>query len=97
MKTITSHTLLGVFAGLLGPCIGIYFFYMLNFSEFGLVTFLEESISNKLLSPLLSLSAIINLGIFYLLLHFDRLYEARGVILSTLICGLIIIMIKFVL
>jgi hypothetical protein len=87
---------IGIITGIIAPLIGVIIFYLINFSSETILNFLTESVKNKLLSPLLSLCAIINLGLFYLYLHFNYLYNARGVILSTLIFGLVIVIIKFV-
>ncbi len=94
---LKDSMIIGVIAGLLGPTLGILIFYFSNFSDQAFGDFLHVSVSQKLLSPLLSLCAIINLGIFYLFLQFDYLYTARGIILSTLIYGLTIVVLKFVL
>jgi hypothetical protein len=94
---LKDHLILGIIAGLLGPSLGILGFYLVNFSSEGFLAFLILSVEGKLLSPLLSLCAVINLGVFYLFLHFNYLYAARGVILSTLIYGVCIVVLKFVL
>ena len=88
---------LGTLAGLLSPSIGILLFYYSNFNNEDLRTFLELSVRQKLLSPLLSLCAVVNLAVFYLFIHFEKYYSARGVIFSTFFYGLIIVILKFVL
>lgn len=86
---------IGIITGIIAPLTGVFIFYAINFSGEPIMEFLTESIKNKLLSPLLSLCAVINLGLFYLYLQFNYLYNARGVILSTLLLGLAIVSIKF--
>ncbi|MFN9581872.1 MAG: hypothetical protein ACK566_04280 [Bacteroidota bacterium] len=86
---------IGIITGILAPLAGVVIFYAINFSGEPMLEFLTASIKNKLLSPLLSLCAVINLGLFYLYLQFNYLYSARGVILSTLLLGLAIVSIKF--
>jgi hypothetical protein len=93
---IKDSLLVGIPAGLLGPTLGILIFYFANFTDDSLATFIELSVKEKMLSPLLSLCAVINLGIFYLFLQFEYYYSARGVILSTLLYGLVIVVLKFV-
>ncbi|MFN5024600.1 MAG: hypothetical protein ACK4Y6_05000, partial [Bacteroidota bacterium] len=73
---------IGIITGILAPLAGVVIFYAINFSGEPMLEFLTASIKNKLLSPLLSLCAVINLGLFYLYLQFNYLYSARGVILS---------------
>ncbi|MFN9518509.1 MAG: hypothetical protein ACK574_02120 [Bacteroidota bacterium] len=87
---------IGIITGILAPLAGVVIFYAINFSGEPMLEFLTASIKNKLLSPLLSLCAVINLGLFYLYLQFNYLYSARGVILSTLLLGLAIVVVKFV-
>lgn len=94
---LKDSMLLGIPAGLLGPTLGILIFYFINFTGDSFSAFIDASVKEKLLSPLLSLSAVINLGIFYLFIHFEYYYAARGVILSTLLYGLVIVILKFVL
>lgn len=92
---LKDHLLLGIPAGLIGPVVGILSFYYYKFSHAPLVDFFTMASEKNLLSPLLSLCAVINLGIFYLFIRVDYLYSARGVIFSTFIYGLIIIAMKF--
>ena len=93
---IKDSVVIGTIVGIICPALGILIFYLLNFNDQPLMDFLSESITNKLLSPLLSLCAILNLGIFYLFLQRNKLYSARGVIFSTIIYGLTIVILKFV-
>jgi len=86
---------LGLPAGLIGPLVGILSFYFVKFGHASITEFFELAASKNLLSPLLSLCAIINLGVFYGFIQLNYLYSARGVILSTFVYGLIIIALKF--
>ena len=92
---LKDHLLLGIPAGLIGPIIGILCFYYYKFSHAPLMEFFNMASEKNLLSPLLSLCAVINLGIFYLFIQANYLYSARGVILSTFVYGLMIIAMKF--
>lgn len=92
---IKDHILIGLAIGLLAPSIGIVIFYYVNFDMKGFNDFLDLSIRQKLLSPLLSLCCVINLALFYLFIQFDHFFSARGVILSTFIYGLAIVLLKF--
>lgn len=87
--------IIGLLLGMLAPTIGIYIFYLANYAKYSIEVFIDFSIKEKLLSPLLSLCCVINLGIFYLFIHFDKFYSARGVILGTFIYGFFIVMLKF--
>lgn len=95
MKKLSDNMLLGFFIGLAGPCITMLIFYFLNFPDQPLMEFLSFSVKDKLLSPLLSLCAVVNLGSFFLFINFDKYYTARGIILSTFVYGLAIVILKF--
>jgi hypothetical protein len=90
-----DHVFLGFLLGVIAPSIAILIFYYLNFSTSDLGSFLNLSVKEKLLSPLLSLCLVVNLGVFYLFIHFEKLFSARGVILATFLFGFIIVLLKF--
>lgn len=92
---LKDHILLGIPAGLIGPVLGVLGFYFYKFNQSPFMDFFSMAAEKNLLSPLLSLCAIINLGIFYLFIQANYLYSARGVILSTFVYGLVIIGMKF--
>lgn len=90
-----DHVFLGFLLGVISPSIAILIFYYINFSTSDLGSFLNLSVKEKLLSPLLSLCLVVNLGVFYLFIHFEKLFSARGVILATFLFGFIIVLLKF--
>jgi hypothetical protein len=90
-----DHVFLGFLLGVIAPSIAILIFYYLNFSTSDLGSFLNLSVKEKLLSPLLSLCLVVNIGVFYLFIHFEKLFSARGVILATFLFGFIIVLLKF--
>jgi hypothetical protein len=92
---IKDNFFIGFFLGLLGPSIGILGFYLYKFSSYDLLGFLDLSVKEKLLSPLLSLSCVINLGVFYLFIHYERYLTSRGIIFSTFLYGFTIVVLKF--
>lgn len=94
-NTKFNHLIIGFIIGLLAPTIGITIFYFTKFESIGISEFLKISVEEKMLSPLLSLSAVINLGVFYLFIQFDKLKTGRGIILATFIYGLAIVLLKF--
>jgi hypothetical protein len=92
---IKDLLIIGILIGLLAPTIGIFGFYAFNFSMHNLAEFVELSIKEKLLSPLLSLCCVINLGVFYLFIHFEKFKIAKGIILATFLYGFAIVVLKF--
>jgi hypothetical protein len=93
---LKDSLILGIFSGLIGPVVGVLVFYFVNFSNSEFSNFFRMAAAQNLLSPLLSLCAVINLGIFFLFIRINHLNSARGIILSTFLYGLIIIGLKFV-
>ncbi len=90
-----DHILIGVLIGLLAPSLGIIIFYFSKFEGSSLELFITTSVQEKLLSPLLSLCAVINLAVFYLIIQFEKYQTAKGVILATFLYGLAIVLLKF--
>lgn len=94
---IKDHLILGLILGLLIPVLGVIGFYYSKFATIDLFQFLQVATKHKVLSPMLSLCAILNLGTFYLFLNKNYLLTARGIILATIIYGVTIVLLKFVL
>ena len=94
-KQKLDNLILGLIIGLVTPTIGIIIFYYTRFDGNDLGLFFKVSIQEKMLSPLLSLCAVINLATFYLFIHFNKLQTGRGIILATFIYGLAIVLLKF--
>jgi hypothetical protein len=95
LKNKFDHLLIGLLVGLLAPTIGIAIFYSSRFSGNNLALFLTVSVQEKMLSPLLSLCAVINLAVFYLFIHFEKLQTGKGIILATFVYGFVIVLLKF--
>ena len=57
---IKDSLLIGFPAGLAGPIIGILVFYYVNFSHSEFLNFFKMAAQQNMLSPLLSLCAVIN-------------------------------------
>ena len=93
---LKDSILLGIPVGLIGPVIGVLVFYFVNFSTSNISNFFRMAAAQNLLSPLLSLCAVINLGVFFLFIKINYLKTARGIILSTFLYGLLIVGLKFV-
>ena len=93
---LKDSILLGIPVGLIGPVIGVLVFYFVNFSTSNISNFFRMAAAQNLLSPLLSLCAVINLGVFFLFIKINYLQTARGIILSTFLYGLVIVGLKFV-
>jgi hypothetical protein len=94
---IKDSIVLGLMLGLLIPVLGVLVFYYSKFAAVDLLQFVQVATKHKVLSPMLSLCAILNLGTFYLFLNKNLYLTARGIILATLLYGATIVVLKFVL
>lgn len=92
---IKDNLVIGLLMGIIAPTIGIYLFYITNFKHTAFQEFLKLAFQEKLIAPLLSLSCIINLAIFYIFLRFEHYNSARGIITATFLYGFVIIVLKF--
>jgi hypothetical protein len=92
-----DNLILGINLGLLGPIIGlllfkIYKFGIFSYKEFFQFLYLEPGY--RTLSAALSLSLLVNALIFTFYINSMKDKTAKGVFISTLIYGLIILLIK---
>jgi hypothetical protein len=97
MNKFKDSLLFGLLMGLALPIIGVLIFYYSKFAAVDLMQFMDVATKHKVLSPMLSLCAILNLGTFYLFLNKNLYLTARGIILATIIYGITIVALKFVL
>lgn len=87
----------GFALGMIGPLLGILFFYLMRFTDYTFTQYLLMVKYPKVLSPLLSFGAIVNLFFFFPLIWNDYYNAARGVIGATFIYAIPILITKFVL
>jgi H+/Cl- antiporter ClcA len=86
---------LGFLLGLLGPLLGIFFFYVMKFTDYTFIEYLKMVKYPSVLSPLLSFGAIVNLFFFFPFIWNDYYNAARGVIGATFIYAIPILILKF--
>lgn len=82
--------------GIILPVLGVLGFYYSKFAAIDLMQFLQVATKHKVLSPMLSLCAVLNLATFFFSLNKEYYLTARGVILATIIYGIAIVVLKFV-
>ncbi|MBE9467672.1 MAG: hypothetical protein IMY72_05030 [Bacteroidetes bacterium] len=96
VKSKFNKQKIGLVIGLLAPIITIFILYLFNKSSFGsFENFYNHFVTLHLSSQIVSLSVLANLAVFYLFIKKNFLFSARGVVLATMIYGLIIIVLKF--
>lgn len=92
-----DNTWLFAVVGLIVPAItfGVAYYFLKDKSYVSeTANFMKDK---ELLSKLISLSAVPNLGVFMLVLNQELYKAARGVILSTILITFLMLLVKFVL
>lgn len=87
----------GVIVGLITPVISFILYYIFRFGQHSFTDYLHFLIESKKIVNVLSLSVLPNLAPFMLLINSSRYSAGRGVLASTIILGVIIFILKFVL
>ncbi|MCU0441316.1 MAG: hypothetical protein MUE96_02870 [Bacteroidia bacterium] len=93
---IKDSLILGLIMGIILPVLGVLGFYYSKFAAVDLAQFVQVATKHKVLSPMLSLCAVLNLATFFLFLNKNYYLVARGIILATIIYGVTIVILKFV-
>ncbi|MCK4663641.1 MAG: hypothetical protein KAT68_12295 [Bacteroidales bacterium] len=95
MKSKYNTLLTGLIFGFIIPVISFFIFYFFKKNNFDFTDFIQHLRNYNILSNLISLCVIPNLIIFFIFIWKNFLYSARGVVMATMIYGIIMIIIKF--
>jgi hypothetical protein len=88
---------IGIILGLLVPQLIMLLFYLqVYFKKMNLMAFVKRIWDTDIFSPLISLCCIGNLAAFFIFYYLYYNDSARGVIISTFIYTLIVVLLKFV-
>ena len=90
-----DSTILGLIVGLLAPLLVMFGFWKYQFGHTSLIGFYEVMVDSGNLPGLISIGLLGNLGAFFLFYRQKLDVSARGVILTTFLYGLIIVVLKF--
>lgn len=85
---------MGLISGLIVPCLFIFLIYLGKFNQSAFKDFIDATIKEGVAAPIIALSLMGNLGLFFLFLRYDKLWAGRGVIISTLIFGMFMVYLK---
>lgn len=88
-KDVIIGFLIGIAANVLGMAIYIYFF-----SKEGFIDSIKSASAFNFIGKLVSLGAILNLIIFFIMIRMNQDHKARGVLLATLMAAIIVIINK---
>jgi hypothetical protein len=95
MNKNAKNLFMGTLMGLFGPLLVFLVFFALQSQSATPEDYAARLRRLNLLSPIISLCTLINLGSFFLLLRFELMERARGVLLSTLLMAILVAYIKF--
>jgi len=85
----------GAVLGIIAPLI-VFFLYLYNrYDYISLHEDMFTTLIKTIFAPLMSLSVVINLGLFYLFLWRKRGFAANGIILSTIVISIVVFVYKF--
>jgi hypothetical protein len=96
MSSRYNNLRLGIILGFLAPLLGFVIIYLVAFRDMPLSDYLETIAMRKKLSSLISLSVIPNLLLFFIFIWLNYLYSARGVLASTFLFALIVVITRFI-
>lgn len=92
-----NQVYLGIIFGIIGPFIGFWIFYLMQFSDRkSPMGYIELFLTvNEIQSKILSLSLIFNLALFFILLKFDFRSAALGILYATFLYIPVVLYLKF--
>lgn len=94
-KNISNNLPLGMLLGLVSPFIVLFGINVYSFPEMSFGLFLKTAWEVKTLDQWLVMSLLFNLAVFFLFVNINRLYSARGVVISTFLFVPVIIYLYF--
>jgi predicted lysophospholipase L1 biosynthesis ABC-type transport system permease subunit len=87
--------LYGLIIGLVAPIIVMYFVFIMRFNgKISPTDFFLKIKQLNVLPALLSLCALVNLGVFFLMYKFWYNNAARGIIIATFVVAFIVLVLK---
>ena len=86
-----NRMILGVIIGIALPILILWIVKLYHFSHLSYFTFLKTGFVTGTLSPWLKIATLFNLIPFFGFVNKNKLKSGRGVILATLIYGLVIV------
>lgn len=95
MKFKKDSVPFGFVIGLIGPWLGMVIYYFAQFSHLSMKEFANFLIKNHAVqSPMLSLSLIVNLAVYYFFYHYNCDKTTKGILLATFVYAPIVVYLK---
>jgi len=95
MNNQTKNLFKGTLFGLLIPLIGLSIFYFSKFTDYSIAEYVTTLRQKSLMAPIISISLVPNILLFFFFVNRNRLKEGQGVIFSMLLWGVAIVYYKF--
>ena len=93
-KLNKKEVFFGLLSGFLANLLGLIITVIVLFQNIDFLKIITDSISENLITKLISLGAIVNLIVFFIYLKYDYEERARGVLLATFIIAILTIYIN---
>ena len=90
-----SDLIKGTLLGIIAPIIACIV-YVVFINEETLENFINNFVTDRNLPAIISLSLLINLALFFVKLKFNKDEQSRGILLSTFLYGVVIVILKFI-
>ena len=91
---MTINLIKGIIIGIISPII-LFILVVVFFLEYDITYFVNEHINEENFPAIISLSLLSNLSVFFLMLRNNKDIQAKGILLSTFLFGILIIYLKF--
>lgn len=93
-----NKLLFGVLLGLILPLLTSYLIYKASYEgQYGFYEFLQGLIQLKSLGRLISISVIPNLAVFILVVTYEKLIFAKGLVFATAFWVVVVLAVRFLL
>jgi hypothetical protein len=90
-----KQVLIGLSIGIVGVFAMAIGLFLLRFENAVVADFFNFKDYHKGVSLLLSLSLLLNLALFFLFIKMNKDYIARGILMATMLMGILIFVLKF--
>lgn len=92
----SKELIIGLVIGLLASIIGLLITLLIFGKGNSMSDSLDIAINNGVLTKLMSMGAILNLGVFFFFLKQNKDLRAKGVLIATVTVAVITIIVRFV-
>lgn len=90
-----KETIIGIVIGLIASAIGLTLSLLFFGTGDSVINSLKIAINQGVLTKLVSIGALLNLGAFFLFLNINKEPRAKGVLIATIIVALVTIIIRY--